>query len=141
MTRFVIIFAVTLCLILGACSEDDVVTPQEDKTPPSVVGVSPANGSTGVPVDTTLMVRFSERVDPLTVNASSFYVSGAAGSVARWNDTATFTPSSDLRYATVCTVTVTTEVTDLVGNHMSHDYQWTFTAEGEPAWRYGTEGE
>ncbi len=39
-----------------------------DTTPPTVLSLTPLNGSTNVPVDTTIVVTFSESMDPLSLN-------------------------------------------------------------------------
>src|SRR3990167_3907279 len=43
---------------------------------------------------------------------------------------ATFTPSSNLVYATIYTATITTGVKDSAGNAMAADYRWSFTTVG-----------
>ena len=47
-----------------------------------MTGVNPANGSTGVARDVTVAVDFSERVNPLTVDAASLrLLNGVTGQV------------------------------------------------------------
>jgi len=43
---------------------------------PRVLTVTPANAAVGVPVNTVVEVEFSERVNPLTVTETTFYVQG-----------------------------------------------------------------
>ncbi|MGH8566428.1 MAG: Ig-like domain-containing protein [Gammaproteobacteria bacterium] len=97
-----------------------------DITPPQVLSVDPANGATGVPVNTVVRVRFSERINPLTVDASTFFVGNSntgarvEGSLAVAADglSAIFTPASALAGSTPYFVQVFS-VTDLAGNAVS----------------------
>ncbi|HEY1525244.1 MAG TPA: Ig-like domain-containing protein [Candidatus Angelobacter sp.] len=89
---------------------------------PTVVAVSPANGASGVPVNTALQVQFSERIDPLTVTTSTFEVVAPGGillngatSVSPDSLVATFTPQVPLLISTSYQIVVTNGVTDLTG--------------------------
>ena len=68
-------------------------------TAPTVTGVSPADGATQVAVGTTVQATFSASVDPATVTAQTFTLSGPAGAVpaaVAYDDatrTATLTPT------------------------------------------------
>ncbi|MCA1614546.1 MAG: Ig-like domain-containing protein [Acidobacteria bacterium] len=81
-----------------------------DTTPPTVVAVSPPNGTTGVPVNARVELRVSEPVNPLSVSGNSVIVSQGgttvAGSVALSSDrtTLTFTPTNPLAASTAYTV-------------------------------------
>jgi hypothetical protein len=108
--------------------------PPSDTTAPTVSSVTPANGATGVDIGTQISVLFSEPVDCLTVNGSSFVVNGGAvgGTVSCSNDSASFSPSAPLANSTVgsptvYTVTLSTTVSDQAGNPMAADYNWSFT--------------
>jgi uncharacterized delta-60 repeat protein len=102
-----------------------------DTVPPYVTLTSPVNGTTNVPVSTTIAVTFSEPIDPLYVDTSSILVTSTSGSVAGRvlvsGTTATFTPSNNLSYQSTYTVKITANVKDLAGNSMLSDYIWTFT--------------
>ena len=52
-----------------------------DTTGPSVRLVAPANGAAGVPTNVVLQLAFSEPINPLTVNASTFQVYPSATGV------------------------------------------------------------
>ncbi len=101
--------------------------------PPVVTGTTPYGGATNVPVGTTVTATFSEEIDPATINAGTFTVSGpggpVAGTVTYSGKTATFTPSADLQNLTTYTVTITTGVKDLDGNPMKADFTMSFTTE------------
>lgn len=140
MSRFVIVLSVIIYVVFAGCSDDEAVGPDvddTDRTAPRMIDHSPGNGGTDVPVDAVVTVAFSEYVDTLSVNTNSFAVSSATGTVACWADSATFTPFPKFAYSTVCTVTVTTDVTDLAGNHLDQGYSWVFTTATEPIWSVG----
>jgi len=99
-------------------------------TPPSVTGVTPADGSTGVAVSVAPTATFSQAVQPATV---SFAVTDAgnntvAGSVSfNGADTvATFTPTDPLAGSTTYTVTVS-GAQNGSGTPMSSPFSWSFT--------------
>lgn len=92
-----------------------------DTTPPTISLTTPANGATGVPVNTTLSVRFSEPIDSSTMpNMSTFLQSGATyvqgtGSYDAINDLYIFTPLAPLANNTTYTATFS-GIKDLAGN-------------------------
>ena len=114
-----------------------------DITPPTVIGVTPSAGATGITTTRVVGADFSEMLAPATVNTTTFqlrdsssgtsvpasvFVGGETGSVS-------LIPAAPLAYATTYTATVkggATGVTDLAGNPMSNDYTWSFTTIGPP---------
>ena len=106
-----------------------------DQTPPTVIGVSPADAAIGVPVNAPVNVTFSEAMDASTINSNNITLqvtsSGAvvAGTVT-YNSTshvATFTPTAPLGSAVNYTFTVAGVVKDVSGNAMVNPFQSTFT--------------
>jgi hypothetical protein len=99
-------------------------------TGPGVLGVSPADGLTGVPINAQVVVQFSEPVDALTVNQVT--LSNAAGTVnaisqlSNANQTLTLVPVVPLNTNTKYTVSVT-GVQDLSGNPLTASSTTTFT--------------
>jgi YD repeat-containing protein len=99
-------------------------------TGPSVVGASPANGLTGVPINAQAVVEFSEPVDELTINQVT--LSGGGGTVnvisrlSNANQTLTLVPVVPLNANTTYTVSVT-GVQDLSGNALTAPATTTFT--------------
>ncbi|HET9253415.1 MAG TPA: Ig-like domain-containing protein, partial [Candidatus Eisenbacteria bacterium] len=110
--------------------------PAPDLTRPTVDVTAPANGATGVDPATLVRATFSEPVSSTSVNTATFRLSGGAGSVTGTvslaGQTATFTPSTPLAYATTFTARVTTGVEDLAGNNLAADHVWTFTTGAAP---------
>ena len=108
-----------------------------DTTPPTVSSTSPANLATDVAINQSITATFSETMDPTTITPTTFTVmqgitpipgtvthvggGGGGGSVATFNPTSNFPPS------TVVTVTITTGVTDLAGNALAANKTWSFT--------------
>ncbi len=96
-----------------------VATP--DTTGPTVTVIIPANGTTAVPVNSSVVVTFNELIDPTTINDNTVRIlvqqTGAriAGSLSVNGPTVTFTPTSVLPVSTRMTVQISS-VLDLVGN-------------------------
>jgi methionine-rich copper-binding protein CopC len=102
-----------------------------DVTPPTVTAQSPAAGSTGVAVGTTVSATFSESVQAATISFVLRDPSGAAVgaqpiSYVDSTRTATLQPTSPLRSSTTYTATVS-GARDQAGNVMSGSSTWTFT--------------
>ena len=101
-----------------------------DTTPPTVIATSPANGDTGVAVNSAIIAAFSEEMDASTITTAMFVVSDGtsdvSGAVSYSGTTAQFTPLSELSYSTTYTAKITTGVKDIAGNAMSSDFTWRF---------------
>jgi hypothetical protein len=113
-------------LMLVGCGKDDPVT--TDTKAPTVVGITPANGATNVPLDQVITVAFSEKLASATVSATTFTVVPTVGTVALSADgtIATLTPVV-LLPSTQYTVTLTTGITDAAGNALAQNSVTTFT--------------
>ncbi|HTC81954.1 MAG TPA: Ig-like domain-containing protein, partial [Acidimicrobiia bacterium] len=113
-----------------------------DTTGPTVSGLSPSDGATGIARDATASATFSEAVDPATVSASTVTLTGPGGvavpaavTYAAGSLTATLTPSARLAFGTTYTVTVKggpAGVADVLGNPMAADRSWRFTTVPPP---------
>ena len=121
-----------LLLVTSACSDPDK-TVGPGLTPPTVVTVAPT-GASGACTDTIVSAIFSEAMNPATINASTFTVTGpnsasVSGSVTydATTNTATFTPTSSLAVSTSYTATITTGVRDMFGYALAANDVWTFT--------------
>jgi hypothetical protein len=125
-----------LLLILGAgCSDPDknaVAIP--GVTPPKVVSVAPPNGANGACPNTIVTATFSEAMNPSTINATTFTLTGPGttsvpGQVTYTasSNTATFTPASTLALNALYTATITTGVKDAFGNALASNFVWSFT--------------
>jgi hypothetical protein len=121
-----------LLIVSRGCGGGGSGAANPDTTPPTVVSTSPADKAAGVSVAGAITVTFSEDMNGGTVTPSTFLLEDGSGSpvdgtVVCAGPTATFTPSDNLAYATSYAATVTTGVTDLAGNPMADDHNWSFT--------------
>ena len=102
-----------------------------DTTPPLVTFTSPASAATGVPINTKILVTFSEAMDPLTITTATFTLkqgtTPVSGTVTFASRTATFNPVSNLAASTVYTATITTGAKDPAGNALAANFVWSFT--------------
>ncbi|MEW6365908.1 MAG: Ig-like domain-containing protein, partial [Acidobacteriota bacterium] len=102
-------------------------------TGPSVVGQTPSNGATNVPLASRIQIIFSEPVSPATLTPQTFYVLDGtvalAGTVSLSLDglLAEFKSAQDLPSSKTLTVVVKGTITDLRGNPMGTDYTSSFT--------------
>lgn len=99
---------------------------------PSVLSTSIANGTTNVPVNTSVYATFDSAVDPAFLNTSTFTLKDAgenqiSGTFSISGNTVTFQPSGNLAYSTTYTAIVTTDVMSVSGYHVDKAYSWSFT--------------
>jgi hypothetical protein len=102
-----------------------------DTVRPIVVATDPIFNANNVELSKTVTARFSETMDPLSINATSFTLkeglNTVAGIVSYSGITASFNPANDLMPSTSYTATITTGAKDLAGNTLAVDYVWNFT--------------
>ena len=109
-----------------------------DTTAPWVVSTRPPDGATNVARNATISATFSEAMDPATLTTetvTTFTLLGpdrapVAGTVG-YDPTsfiATFVPAGLLEPNTAYLARVTTGATDLAGNALAADHEWTFRA-------------
>jgi hypothetical protein len=103
-----------------------------DTTPPTIVSFDPGNGDVDVGAGENITVDFSEFMNSDTINSTTLRVTTGmlpvTGTVSYNPSTnrATFDPQSNLRYFTLYTVSVSTDVKDAAGNPLSSGASWTF---------------
>jgi len=123
-----------------------------DTLAPIVTSTNPPDDAIDVAFNRAVSANFSEALDPVTVNSSTFTLSDGsrevAGIVSYGGTVASFTPNSNLAANTKYTATLTTEVTDLAvsGNSLVADVVWRFTtgsvaAQGPDPVNLGSAGE
>jgi uncharacterized repeat protein (TIGR01451 family) len=102
-----------------------------DTTGPSVLSTIPQNNASSASLYQPVSALFNEDLNQATVNASTFTLADASGSVAGVVSysarAATFTPDSSLAVSTRYTATLTTGVQDAAGNPLAAPYVWSFT--------------
>ncbi|HLG21987.1 MAG TPA: Ig-like domain-containing protein, partial [Candidatus Manganitrophaceae bacterium] len=79
---------------------------------PSVIQTDPQNKAADAPVEGPITATFSYPVDPVTVNADTFILSGVQGIVEYEGQTAAFTPSVPLAKGTNYNAVLTTGIKD-----------------------------
>ena len=98
---------------------------------PEVTLTDPAKTATDVPLNKAIAVTFSETMNPLTINLSTFTLKQGTttvqGTFSHAGKKYTFTPAVNLEAGKVYTGTITTGVKDLAGNALKEDYTFTFT--------------
>lgn len=131
------VLAAALLAILAACGGDG---PTGDRTRPTVASTTPAASATGVERTTTVTATFSERLDPSTVNPTTFTLTPAGGgalpAIVTMNTegtVATLAPSENLAFGTTYTARLTTGIEDVAGNALAATHTWTFTTIANPA--------
>ncbi len=121
-----------------------------DTTRPTVTLTVPANLAPSAPTNTAITAAFSKDMDPATITATSFTLTGPGGvavtgaaipvTYSVGSRTATFTPAAALAAGTTYTATIkgtgAAPAADLFGNALAgnpalplvaNDYVWTFT--------------
>lgn len=133
----------TLAAALAACGgseEEDF----RDRSGPSVIEVAPADGESGIAIDTEVVVKFSEsilvrkkvsRTHIEEFDFGGFVATGPDGAAVTGfitfnNDSLTFRPASALAYSTKYTFTVNERVKDLFGNP-AKPFSWSFETEAD----------
>jgi Bacterial Ig-like domain len=115
-------------VVLAGCGREHAQSPAL----PAVISTSPANGATGVVLNTAVSVGFSVVMAPATINTSTFTLTGpggaaVTGAVSYTGTTATFTPASALAPKTVYVATVTTGAQDPTGAALAANFTFSFT--------------
>jgi hypothetical protein len=107
-----------------------------DTTAPMVTETSPSNDQAGVGFNASATATFTEPMDALTLNTVSVSVSDGTddivGAVTYMGNTVTFDPFNPLLPETTYTVLIDSTVTDLSGNRMAANYEWSFTTGQAP---------
>ena len=109
-----------------------------DVTAPFITGQSPTPDEMDVPLDASVVITFSEDINPATLLESNFLLVGPYGEVpySLAYDAATFAvtlnPDFNLLPTSEYTVTVLSTIEDWAGNPLAADSTWTFTTMAEP---------
>jgi hypothetical protein len=100
-----------------------------DTSLPTIAAVNVAAGASCVPLNQQIRITFTEQMDTLTINTSTVFIAGVAGSVIYNVNThnAIITPASNLTANTTYTIMVTSGAHDMGGNSMATPFQQTFT--------------
>ena len=106
---------------------------------PTIVSITPANGATGVPDNSSIQVVWSEPMNPLSFDAATTYfkleltstsaVVPTTVSVSSDGKTVTLTPTSALTSGTNYKIFIYYYMSDVAGNLYEGNSQTTFTAQ------------
>ena len=115
-------------------------TGEVDVTPPSILMQYPASGAIDAPLSASIVITFSEELNPASVIGSNFDLSGPYGSVP-WGSISydsglfqvTLDPTGLLLPTALYTVTVSDAVVDWAGLPVPAEQRsWSFTTQPEP---------
>jgi len=131
------LYFLLVTLFMTGCVKDRLVDNSQgnngvaDITPPSVTTVVPGAGGVSVPVNSNVIVEFTEAMDAATVSSTTLSLkqgtTNVTGTVSYTGTKATFTPAGNLQSGTIYVANITTAVHDLAGNAMIANYSWSFT--------------
>lgn len=124
MVRFPFLLILAIGSLLAACSQP---------TGPAklnVVAVSPADGASGVQVDTVVSVEFDGVLDEASAAGTLVVVAGGEvveGTLTLAGASLTFTPAQPLDFATTYTATLEATVKGLGTAALGEELSWSFT--------------
>jgi hypothetical protein len=121
----------------SAYSWNFTTTAVSDTSYPSVEGMTPTG--TDVPVDTTIQISFSERMEE-KITQNAFSIEPSVNGVFEWlgSTTLTFIPSSPLENKTQYNVTISTAATSMKGVKLQTPWAGSFVT-GEALGEEGTD--
>jgi|GEM_PF-4563082 len=107
---------------------------------PSIMLVSPSDGTTGVMVSPSIFFDFSDPIDTIIpksgwitlMQVGSGTIPGTCFNTFVSPSLVNFVPSVQLDYSATYMVTVSTSVCDIYGNHLPKIATWTFTTQPPP---------
>ncbi len=101
-----------------------------DNTAPEVVGLQPRNTAEGVPMDSDILVEFSEPMEQASA-AAAFTISPAVPGTLKWVGNHLYLERSGLLQAnTTYTVQVNATARDMAGNALKNAFSGQFTTRG-----------
>ncbi len=132
----------SLLFYLQGCNddeeEDNVDEPLDDTTAPEILTFSPINGAEEVPVNTNIVLTFSEPIDLGSIDNSTLSLTATGsnlpinGTVSVDGNKVTLDPSQDLIFETSYNISVASTLTDLAGNTLNIGTTSTFITASEP---------
>jgi hypothetical protein len=105
-----------------------------DTQAPTIMTTSPTDNEVDIIRNKVVEITFSEEMNASTINDLSFTLkqnnTSVAGVVSYSNNRAMFTSNGTLGAALTYTAKITTDVSDVAGNTLAADLQWSFTTGG-----------
>ncbi len=109
-----------------------------DTIAPTVITTVPADGALSVAANRGLNITFSEAMKASTVTGATFTVTGpgatsVAGAVSYSGTQARFVPAESLALNTLFRGKISADATDVAGNALASDFEWSFTTSATAA--------
>jgi hypothetical protein len=122
------IIVILLVVLITSCKKED------SGVLPIMTLTDPVNNVTGVERNKIIAFTFSEAMDPLTINSTTFILmqgtTAIPGTIGYSGTTATFTPLNVLAAGTNYSATITTGARNFSGNSLANNSVWSFTTGG-----------
>ena len=103
---------------------------------PFVISTDPFNNAVNVALDKKITAVFSMAMDPSSLNTTTVTIKQGTttipGIVTYFGNIVTFTPNVALSPGTLYNATITTGATDVSGNRLAANYNWSFTTSALP---------
>ena len=142
MKKLLAILVLVSVVLINGCKKDN----QEVTAGlcPVVLSTIPLDKAVSVPLNQVVSATFNEAMNPATINAASFTLTGTTlaatvkaasvvtGTVTFSGVVATFTPATPLLAHTTYTGKIATTAKDLTGNALQVEYTWTFSTDVAP---------
>ncbi len=105
---------------------------ERDNNIPRVSSVYPANDANSFAVNSSIIVRFTEAMNPSTLTPQTFYLQDSAGNtvdglVVTIGASSSFKPLTSLNFEEQYTAFISNMAEDLAENTMAETYSWNFT--------------
>ena len=130
--KMIPVLAMLTAVFMTSCNKDN--DNNDDVLSPTVSSNDPLSNEIDVARNKMVSVTFSEAMDPLTINTSSFIVeqgeTNIAGTVEYSDLSATFTPSGTFAALNDYNVTITTDAKSITGKALANNHTWSFTSGG-----------
>jgi len=99
----------------------------------NILSVTPANSAVNIPLSASIVVKFDDNINMLTVDPATFIVNDGTGPMSGSlsydpaSRSVTFIPSTGFMDNTAYSVLLTTGIKNMDGYSMTADYSWSFT--------------
>ena len=121
--------ALLLIVFIAGCKKEVI-----SSVGPVITLRDPLNNDINVARNKVVALTFSEAMDPLTINATTFTLKqgtkAIAGIVGNYGTTATFTPTTFLEGGIPYTASISNGVKNVVGYALGASAVWSFTTSG-----------
>jgi len=140
MKKLTLNLSVFICFLFAGCADTYLPVDKGDTDPPEIIETSPENGESGVSKESTVTVKFSKGVSPLTIHEESIILMTGNHEVdceielsEDWTEVE-LTPLNELTEGKVYIVKIARTITDINGLPLKTDgtdspYRFSFSVE------------